>query len=222
MLSKIIHITILIIILCSCLNIAFSQYNDEKVIYRIFPDSLNENNRYEYIYSSLTNFSSDTLVIITDIFVEGITDSLSIYPTSLRYTPSIIFLASKTFPLDFINGWFTVNFRRIPHFVIIKPMSQIVFKMEVNQLHKYIKDQKWKLFGVMSYAYKHDLDSLFENEYHIFKDEFVQSLSVDSIITVKLNLTSSLEQFYSSEKENGQDYNLLKTVFIKRVSSKRY
>lgn len=212
--SRVIFISFLLIVSSQSTKIMC----DDLVEVIITPKSINSNLICESILYSITNNYSDTIVTFSDVFIEGLTDTISIFPLSSIFAPNLALLKPTNNTRLFVDGYFEVFFYEFPNLLVIPPGSTRVINLNAANFKTILISDIWNILGIISVAHKYDVDTIVTNNYSKRYNEYVRSLLYQDTVYIYSKTTDSINSIYKNESL--EQINLIKDAFKFRYYSK--
>lgn len=178
--KKIVKLFLLLILVVTSVN---SNTSADSVEYSIEPRIIEVPYIDSLVDVCILNYSSDTLVTISDIFIQGGSFEQTIVHPIGKSSPNFLFLKSKDLDYFFVDGFFDVNYYEFPQMIVIPPNSKRVMRVNIKSYLK-LNHNNWELSGFIKFAAKPNLDYIVANYYSERIQEYVNSLSyADSILS---------------------------------------
>lgn len=167
----------MLLVILTLISISNSQERDS-INLKIEPDSLSSED--SLITCTIANFSSDTIAIINEFYLEGLTRNTLIYPKPSQYSVNTIFFTTQGFPYFEADGRFPKEYSVLPKFIIIAPASSIIIKINIGYYKELLIYKTWDVSGYFRLAKKKSLESIVSNYSYDKINEYNNSMLVDS------------------------------------------
>lgn len=192
--------------------------SDDLVELKVLPNRISNNLVCESIMYSITNNYSDTIVTFSDVFIEGLTDTISIFPMSSMFAPNLAILKSPNNSRLFVDGYFEILFYQFPNLLVIPPGATKVINLNIANYKTILSQDIWNITGIISVAHKYDIDTIVSINYPKRYSEYVRALDYQDTVYIYSKTTGSINSIYKNESL--EQINLIKEAFKFRYYSK--
>jgi hypothetical protein len=210
---------VMIAILITVLDLTYTLANEiDSIKLKVSPDSISNNASDSIISWQITNESSDSLLMIAEVYIKGLNSTDIVYPLSSYYCPNLLFLFPNDNSSDIGDGIYNINYEKIPPTFSIPPRSKRTIKLNLKNFEYLLLDKKWKTKGLINLAHKSTLDSIIRN---IFPDK-ISSYQSSIIITDDLVITPQLSDVIKNKsayewKNRSGTFNQIQKAFNLRI-----
>lgn len=180
----------------------------------IQPDKISSINNDSIVYLTINNRSTDTLLTMCQLFLEGLEEGMIVYPMSGKFIPNIFILTSVNVPRMHGDGYYYADYYKFPLLLILPPYKQRVLKVSVDNYNVISSEVTWDISCYLSLAKKKNLENIISNYYNSREPEYLYSLVYSDTVRVVSMLSDSLSSFSKEyELHENESLNLIKDVF---------
>lgn len=198
-------ILILIFVLSNSSSVS-SHVLIDSVEYSIDPKSIDMASQNSIVSVSIINNGSDTLVIITDMFIQGGPFKQTIIHPIGKYSPNFISLKSGAYDYFLVDGFFDFNYYEFPQMIVIPPKTRKVMRVDIGT---YLKPNTcyFDLGGYLKFAKKQNLDAIVGEYYQDRRIEYENAFTATgSIITTVYPIEMLNSVYKDNNKSNLKRY----------------
>ena len=180
------------------------QFQQDSLSVFVDPDTISDADENSVIRITIENKQYDTLVFISDVFVEGLTGQSVIFRAPLgEYAPNLLFLLPENNVIEYGTGKFLVNYNFFPKFFLIPPGNRKIIIVNLYPFKDIILNKSFTTGALLRFALKSTLDETVNEFYSQKSNDYKKSLINSDTLIANCNLSDSVTYYMKVTEKKG-------------------